>query len=305
MKILKFIRKTPFLNKVFRGIILFTLKLFRRLAKKWRVSGVVSLSFNGQEFKMFSNCDDSIVDSFLYDNSYSELNDLNVFTRLIKPQTIIFDVGANTGIYSIICSTVSSDSVIHSFEPNPTNLERLKKNLSLNHLKNVKIVPKAVGEINKETDFYIPQNNAISDSSSVVADFSKATYGGEIAWKKTFVQQTSLDNYCQENSIKKVDLIKIDVENYEIEVLKGAIETIKQHAPIILLETFIYGDKRLFLENLIEENNYFTYLIFKQGIVKTSKKFEQNKALNYLIMPLETENTFTPMEDLPDLVANK
>lgn len=250
---------------------------------------------------MMSKCDDGIIDPLFYNFGYVETYDIRVFINLIQKENVIFDIGANTGIYSVLSSIVMDQSVVYSFEPYPVNYIRLNENITLNARKNIQTVQKAVGAEKTSIVFTVPAEDMISDTSSVLESFSKSTYEGRIKWKSIEVEQVTVDDFCIENDINRVDLMKIDVEGYEMDVLRGALKTIQKDRPIILLESFLNEKKRNFLEGLVEHNQYCVYLIIAEGIVKTNQKFERNNGLNYLLMPFETKDIFTPMTEIKNL----
>ena len=298
---LKYLRKTPFINRIVRNILAKSHKFFSLAKQRWRVAGIIPINFHGVTFRMYSQCDDGILEPLYYGFQYSEQSDLLVFTSFIDQKSVILDIGANTGIYSILSAKLFDNVQVHSFEPNPINLKRLEKNISINALTNIKVVPKAVGSEKKKIAFNIPEKEIISDTSSAIEKFSKSTYKGELTWKSIEVEQISIDSYCQLNELKTVDLIKIDVEGYELHVLEGAKKTLKDHQPIILLETFQGEEGKAKLQYIVQENGYFIYTILSEGIIKLGQKFEEKFGLNYLLLNFETETIFTPLKALKNL----
>lgn len=298
---IRYIRKIPVINKIVRNLIIISSKYIIFLEKKWRLSGIIKLNFDNLIFFMYSKCDDGIIEPLYYNSSYIESNDLKVFTKFIGVKSVIFDVGANTGIYSLISGIVSKDAMIYSFEPNPINLIRLKKNIKLNSIKNITVVPKAVGSKKKKISFTIPEKDIISDTSSAIESFSKSSYKGEIQWKNIEVEQITIDSYCDNNKIQNLHMIKIDVEGYELSVLEGAKNIIKIHRPLILIETFLNKEKLTYLQNFVKDYDYYIYLISSEGIIKIGQKFENNIGLNYLLLSYETDNIFTSINELKTL----
>ena len=145
----------------------------------------------------------------------------------------VLDVGAQCGDYSLLSSVYHKCSNIIAIEPLPSNYNTLLKNLKMNRVSNV-----------------IPINAAASDSSGII----EIGYESDMAFKgpskkKIDVRGIRIDDL----PMKSLDLIKIDVEGFEIEVLKGAENTIKKFNPKIILETHSTGlkEKSLrFLGNL-------------------------------------------------------
>ena len=105
---------------------------------------------------------------------------------------------------------------IIAIEPSPENLPELKLNIERNKLRNVEIVPKAVGNSQKEVGLRSGIN------SGVVRD-DKRSYS---------VEQDLIDNIITE----PIDLLKIDVEGYEEFALEGAQRILSEYKPIVFLE---------------------------------------------------------------------
>ncbi len=156
--------------------------------------------------------------------------------------SVFVDVGANIGYYSRLArSLVGNSGEVHAFEPLPCALNLLKLNAcGWSGNNQVKVYPFAVGDIEGEVDFFEQPNG---DTSSLASD--------SLA-KRISVQIVTLDS--QLASLNRLDLLKIDVEGYELEVLLGGINLIKKHQPVIEFE-FLDGYSRkrgLTLENYKE-----------------------------------------------------
>lgn len=142
---------------------------------------------------------------------------------------VFVDVGANIGKYSILVGKelISKGKVI-AFEPMPGNFEILRKNIRLNNLKNIIPLQIALGNKEKETEFYIDAEGIGGGGHSLI----KKTEN------KILVKVMKLDNILSDLKIKKIDLIKIDVEGAEADVLLGAIKTLKKDHPKIIFEAW-------------------------------------------------------------------
>ena len=138
----------------------------------------------------------------------------------------ILDVGAYNGD-SILALDKYLASEIIAYEPSKKNLEQLKKTLNKNeHKTPVKIISKAVGNKNTEV-------NLSGEGSTANIKKGKG------------VQQVRIDD----ENIKKVGFIKLDVEGYERQVLEGALATIKRDRPV--LSVSIYHHPKQFLSTKI------------------------------------------------------
>lgn len=145
--------------------------------------------------------------------------------NLSKNKNCILDIGAHIGLVTLpLSSQISLEGFIHSFEPSDINRKYLEKHIQLNKLNNVKIVDFLVGNKNiDQVPFY--ETSVPNGKNSVIQNLHS---------NKLHKKQITIDNYCQENELVP-DIIKIDVEGYEMYVLDGCKETMKVHKPLIIL----------------------------------------------------------------------
>ncbi|MEM3191658.1 MAG: FkbM family methyltransferase [Candidatus Parvarchaeota archaeon] len=119
------------------------------------------------------------------------------------------DVGANSGYYTIMASKLIQGEV-YAFEPNEYSYERLVNNISLNKLTNVR--PFKIG-LSDRRGSAIMYDSPSGDGTNTMIKIPKSP-------KSYSIKVDTLDNVLKD---EKVDVIKVDVEGYEEEVLKGAI----------------------------------------------------------------------------------
>jgi len=304
MNILLNFKKNKTVNAVIRSILKrssnSSKNFFLFLIKRWTISGVVDCGFNKYNFKYFSNCDDGIPNYFFYDLKYSEKADLELFLKLAENSNTIIDIGANTGVYSVLASKANPHSKIFSFEPYNSNAERMQLNLDLNSVTNVAIINSALGDSNGEIEIAVPENKSISDVSSVNKEFSKTFYPG-LEWGTQKVKIQKLDSFADENNLT-IDLIKCDVETYEMAVFNGMEKIMEIQKPTIIFESFFDNEREIFFNQILKKHNYFLYLILEQGIVYCKEGFVPSKfSLNYLITPVKPSKTFIEYSDSNEL----
>jgi len=134
----------------------------------------------------------------------------------VKEGDVAYDIGANTGVYSmLLAKAVGNHGKVIAFEPENKSFSNIAENITLNHLINVTVFQKALGLENKKEKLYI--NSVAGNFSLVQKSPSVDTQNIEIVHGDMFVKDSNLP-------IPKV--IKIDVEGYELLVLKGLKKTI-------------------------------------------------------------------------------
>lgn len=136
----------------------------------------------------------------------------------------IIDAGAYIGDSALVLSK-HTNGKIHSFEPSEANFQKMLKTIEANNLKNV--IPVKMGLGSKKTEAML--NHLEHDF--IFSYTKKNNNSGE----KTYI--TTIDDYVKENNIK-VGMIKTDVEGFEQDLLKGAIETIKRDKPILIISIY-------------------------------------------------------------------
>ena len=300
---LHFIRKISRFNLWIRKSILLVSKLLVWFSIKWRVAGVVAVKMNHVSARFYSQCDDPIVDALVYGRKYVEYSDLILFLTLAKQSKYIFDIGAFTGLYSIFSAKSNQTANVYAFEPNPVNFARLQFNRDINALTNLQCYAVAVGSAKSNVNIHGLESEEISDTSSVHRDFSQSTYSGVLRLKTIPVQQISIDEFVTSQQIARVDLIKIDVENYEIEVFEGLSKTIQNYRPIVLCEIFLDDWRIRYFNAFVKENKYCLYQVIDEGIIRLDSGILPNHdGLNYLFAPGATHNVFTSFKEIGKMI---
>ena len=140
------------------------------------------------------------------------------FSKLIKEFTsngeLIFDVGANIGLFSIQFSDwVGQSGRVVAFEPDPTAIEYLKSNIALNSTQNITVVESALSAFPETKNLFLDSLTGGRRNSFI------ETESGNFNGETISTQTTTLDQAIENYGIP--DLIKIDIEGFEEEVFKG------------------------------------------------------------------------------------
>ncbi len=154
--------------------------------------------------------------------------------ELIKPGQTVYDVGANIGFFTILCSRlVGPQGRVYAFEPIPQNLATLRHNVTLNAFSNVTIVEKALSSSTGTAEMFVSPWSAFHSLN--VEGATKQDNHGPQAGEIT-VQTVTLDEFVQGEGVRAPDLVKIDVEGAELIVLAGMGETLSSVKPLLLCE---------------------------------------------------------------------
>lgn len=180
----------------------------------------------------------------LYEGQIWEKHVLDLIHNFAKPDTIALDIGAHIGIHTVTLSHCMGDKgLVIAFEPQKKIYNELCMNLNLNSCQNVIPIYAAVGE--KEGIAYLGKEDLDSE-------------GGRYISSKDLIEPVFMI-FLDQLELKNVSFIKIDVENYEGEVLEGAYKMIMTNRPVILIE--IGGGIIKQWEENINPNDHFNRIL--------------------------------------------
>ena len=167
----------------------------------------------------------------------------------------VIDIGTNIGWVALNFARLSKTGKVIGFEPDPFNYRVCKDNIDRNALTNLIVLPYGLGETSAQVNMEIrtPDNrgeNRIApqgSSGSVIVDIKK------------------LDDINEVSSLPNIHLMKLDVEGYELKVLRGAVNTLKKHKPTLFIEVDDdnlndQGDSSKDLISFLKSNGYSSIL---------------------------------------------
>jgi FkbM family methyltransferase len=162
----------------------------------------------------------------LLSKSYNLTNDEVIKVFVKKDNPIIFDVGANIGTSIDRFKKLFPSPEFYCFEPGNNEFQILNKNYNY---ANIKLFNFALGSKNESQKFYInpisllSSFNSINANSKVLKTMQKELFVDvSQTIKTTEVQVKTLDSFLEDHDLKSIDILKIDVQNYEDKVLLGA-----------------------------------------------------------------------------------
>lgn len=261
--------------------------------KSWQI---VSKLLKGKKFFFNTEVDGTNIiyggiyglttNSVFADFDLSEKGLIRVLKSILneRKENIIFDVGANNGQSLIMFKSIFPKSTIHCFEPFHELCNFMEELVRKNSFKDVYINEIILGnKTTNEGKLYFKMG--VTDTASILKNF-QSTFNSI-----RYVKEDKLDNYVSKNSIKKIDLLKIDVEGGELFVIEGSKKVIKHLRPNMLLELLYTEDeKQLKRQNLLlsflKENDYKFYQITSDGEFILQKDVVPDKNyinLNYFV----------------------
>ena len=146
-----------------------------------------------------------------------------LFQNSINPGSIVLDIGAHHGYFSILAARKAGiDGKVYAIEPAPENFKILKRNIELNRLKNVILVNKAVGDINANASFFFAHPNDVRASLFPTLRPNEYSVSVEcITVDELLIGET-------------VDVVKMDIEGGEPLALKGMMKTLSHSKDLVL-----------------------------------------------------------------------
>ena len=193
-----------------------------------------------------------------------EKESVKLWIRLCEDANCIFDIGANSGVYSLLAKTVKPDAKVFAFEPHPVIFANLIKNVAINNY-DITCINRAVSDI---------------DGRLLVPDYSGQSTG-------VMVDAIRLDTFINQNNLGKVDLLKIDVETHEPAVMEGFKYYLSRFKPAILIE-ILSDDIADRICEIVGGYGYLYFNIDERGGIRQTVRIEKSDYYNYLLCDNKT-----------------
>lgn len=143
-----------------------------------------------------------------------------LFRKYLPANPVIIDCGSHAGSDSIELSKIFPKAEIHSFEPIPEIFQQLKINTK--KYKTIHCYPLALGNIDGKAEMFVSSLGS-DGSSSLLKPASHLTDHPNVLFEKSIqVDIRRLDTWAQENNVKKVDLLWLDMQGFEYQMLNAS-----------------------------------------------------------------------------------
>ena len=153
---------------------------------------------------------------YFFGTYFIEEDILDCWQEAAKGTKVILDVGANAGIYSLAALAIEPGAFVHAFEPTPEIAARLRKTAKLNGLRRLHVHEVAVSSKSGHASLRRVCGELGTNEGMNFISTEPCNSGADI------VRTICLDQFCQQQAIDHIDLLKLDVQGHEHAVLKGA-----------------------------------------------------------------------------------
>ena len=151
------------------------------------------------------------------------------FLQLVQPHFTVLDIGANIGMTALEFAKKVPTGRVVCFEPSPSNFNRLSENISLNNFKNIIASNIGIGSVAGQFRlFNVVESNP--GMKRILAETVTQNFESEA------IVVDTLNSQLEKLKIEAVNAIKIDVEGFEMEVLRSATAILKKYKPILFIE---------------------------------------------------------------------
>ncbi|MFZ6034773.1 MAG: FkbM family methyltransferase [Patescibacteria group bacterium] len=202
-----------------------------------------------------------LVKRYQHPINYEKILWLN-YSRFLKNDSVIVDVGAHHGMHTINFLNIAKDGAVIAIEPLKNKFSELRNKTK--KYNNIHLFNLALSNYVGVSEFIIAENTLEESGLKKRLSYNEPKL---VHLKKTKTKVEKLDNLIGKLKLKKIDYIKIDIEGGEIDCLKGGIDSIKKYRPYISVEySWItykpYGHKNKTLYLLSQELGYTIVDIF-------------------------------------------
>jgi FkbM family methyltransferase len=194
--------------------------LWKATVREHETERMAALRYGG--FKLPCDLREDLQRQFYFFGTYfAEERILACWEREARGAKVFFDVGANLGIFSFAALAVEPNATVHAFEPTPEIASQLRKAAELNGLRQLNVHELAASSVNGHARLNRCRGDA-GTNGGMNFIFGSANDGDPDR-----VATVRLDDFCEDNAIGHIDLLKADVQGHEHDVFKGAQRLLK------------------------------------------------------------------------------
>jgi FkbM family methyltransferase len=240
---------------------------------------------------------------------------LGALNRLIRAGDVVYDVGANIGLYSRFMIQCFNAAHVYAFEPSSSNRRLLEENVNVAESKSrVTVMPCAIGNQDGLADFQVDDLTSNTGTLDAVAhggaSESRTQYGLPPAITRVPIHQ--LDTLIETKEIALPDVVKVDVEGAEAMALHGANHLLSTRKPRLAVELHGAEVARQALQ-ILWSHGYHCFGRLEAKQVQTYKEIvpadlpdiTHRYSLSYIACSVNEEDVKTPIENYKTTLANQ
>lgn len=184
---------------------------------------------------------------------FIEVYPRDVYSKaILKKGLTVVDIGAHVGLYTVLAAEkVGNTGKVIAVEPAPKNYQQLQENILLNNFSNVTAVPMALSDHAGLEKLYIASLSICNSlNPDVVSKEERANSYVE-------VKVGMLDDLLKSLNVRKIDILKIDAEGAELQILKGAEETLKNNPDLkIIAASYHYPNEIKEIKDFLSKRGF-------------------------------------------------
>lgn len=221
------------------------------ISRKWLARNPetpVDIRYHDVRYRLYP-WDNTVDLKLLFGSRYRDREELEALTEVVRNGATFIDIGANTGYYSLTAASAGADRIL-AIEPYPPTFQRLTFNIQANGFGDIIHAEQtALGDHAGEATLYVPEVGDIG--SSRISDQA-------IDGKPVNVPLRPLADLLDQQSIDRIDIMKIDVEGMEDRVLFPFFETADRSCwpAHVIIEHISYGDWQRDILAWMQDNGY-------------------------------------------------
>lgn len=259
-----------------------------RFYKDLHFRGIFSVKTTNGNFKLY-HIGTTIENELFWKGLGSSMEDETVWLweDFCRKSNVILDIGANTGVYALMAKAENPNAKVIAFEPSIKIYPRLAENVELNGY-DIVCEKKAISNSNETQVFYDLDALEFPTSGSLSSKKLKELTEGRTDISEYEVICKTMDTYIEENGLKSIDLIKIDVELHEPAVFEG-FKRIQEIRPTIVVEVLNQDVADQIAETTDLTGYGFYKLVAPYKVEKLNAIIADLKYRNILLLPTEKE----------------
>ena len=166
----------------------------------------------------------SYIDFYRYKTFYEKEPETLKWLEKYSGDKVLYDIGANIGVYSLYFAKLSKSNKVYSFEPEAFNYFTLNSNIYINKLSNILAFNIGIGDKNEFNELYVGKFESGRSGHNIGSKSSQ--FHQDISYKQGIFSFT-LDSLWEKYGLPFPSIIKIDVDGFEPNIIKGAEKTLQ------------------------------------------------------------------------------